>query len=177
MKKNFKILLLLLSINIGAYAQKEEIKEAQSYYSKGKTQEALAILKKIEYLIINAPVEVKSDFYFTKGNVYKDLASKNVDAAANFALAVGAYQDVLLYENDSQIYKYAFKASLALKEMKSKLVDGAYNDFKAENSKKAPIKVMKFTCSIKKMSETFLMQHQPPLQQKITNLPLSILKN
>ncbi|QDW20792.1 hypothetical protein [Flavobacterium sp. KBS0721] len=137
MKKNFKILLLLLSINIGAYAQKEEIKEAQSYYSKGKTQEALAILKKIEYLIINAPVEVKSDFYFTKGNVYKDLASKNVDAAANFALAVGAYQDVLLYENDSQIYKYAFKASLALKEMKSKLVDGAYNDFKAEKFKES----------------------------------------
>lgn len=137
MKKKFKILLLLLSINIGAYAQKEEIKEAQSYYSKGKTQEALAILKKIEYLIINAPVEVKSDFYFTKGNVYKDLASKNVDAAANFALAVGAYQDVLLYENDSQIYKYAFKASLALKEMKSKLVDGAYNDFKAEKFKES----------------------------------------
>lgn len=137
MKKNFKILLLLLSINIGAYAQKEEIKEAQSYCNKGKTQEALAILKKIEYLIINAPVEVKSDFYFTKGNVYKDLASKNVDAAANFALAVGAYQDVLLYENDSQIYKYAFKASLALKEMKSKLVDGAYNDFKAEKFKES----------------------------------------
>jgi len=137
MKKNFKILLLLLSISIGAYAQKEEIKEAQSYYSKGKTQEALAILKKIEYLIINAPVDVKSDFYFTKGNVYKDLASKNVDAAANFALAVGAYQDVLLYENDSQIYKYAFKASLALKEMKSKLVDGAYNDFKAEKYKES----------------------------------------
>jgi len=137
MKKNFKILLLLLSINIGAYAQKEEIKEAQSYYSKGKNQEALAILKKIEYLIINAPVEVKSDFYFTKGNVYKDLASKNVDAAANFALAVGAYQDVLLYENDSQIYKYAFKASLALKEMKSKLVDGAYNDYKAEKFKES----------------------------------------
>jgi len=137
MKKNFKILLLLLSISIGSYAQKEEIKEAQSYCSKGKTQEALAILKKIEYLIINAPVEVKSDFYFTKGNVYKDLASKNVDAAANFALAVGAYQDVLLYENDSQIYKYAFKASLALKEMKSKLVDGAYNDFKAEKYKES----------------------------------------
>ena len=137
MKKNFKILLLLLSISIGAYAQKEEIKEAQSYYSKGKTQEALAILKKIEYLIVNAPVEVKSDFYFTKGNVNKYLASKNVDAAANFALAVGAYQDVLLYENDSQIYKYAFKASLALKEMKSKLVDGAYNDFKAEKYKES----------------------------------------
>jgi len=137
MKKNLKMLSLLLLINVAALAQKEEIKEAQSYYSKGKIQESLAILKKIEYLIINAPVDVKSDFYFTKGNVYKDLATKNIDAAANFALAVGAYQDVLLYENDSQMYKYAFKASLALKEMKSKLVDGAYNDYKAGRFKES----------------------------------------
>jgi tetratricopeptide (TPR) repeat protein len=130
MKKSLNVLFLLFLLNTGAYAQKEEIKEAQTYFAKGKTQEAVILLKKIEYLIINAPVEVKSDFYFTKGNVYKDLATKNIDAAANFAFAVGAYQDVLLYENDSQIYKYAFKASLALKEMKSKLVDGAYNDYK-----------------------------------------------
>ena len=137
MKKSLKILALLMLISTGAYAQKEEIKEAQSYYSKGKNQEAAAILKKVEYLVINAPVDVKSDFYFVKGNVYKDLATKNIDAAANFAIASSAYQDVLLYENDSQVYKYAFKASTALKEMKSKLVDGAYNDYKAEKFKES----------------------------------------
>jgi tetratricopeptide (TPR) repeat protein len=131
------MLSLLLLINVGVYAQKEEIKEAQSYYSKGKNQEALAILKKIEYLVINASVDVKSDFYFTKGNVYKDLATKNIDAAANFAIASSAYQDVLLYENDSQVYKYAFKASSALKDMKSKLVDGAYNDYNAGKYKES----------------------------------------
>ena len=137
MKKSLKILSLLLLINAGVYAQKEEIKEAQSYYSKGKIQEASAILKKIEYLIINSTVDVKSDFYFTKGNVYKELATKNIDAAANFAIASSAYQDVLLYENDSQVYKYGFKASSALKEMKSKLVDGAYNDYKAGKFKES----------------------------------------
>ena len=107
-----------------SFAQKEELKVAQSYYAKGKNQEALAVLKKIEYQILNAPDEVKTDYFFTKGNVYKDLATKNVDAASNFALASAAYQDVLLYENESRNYKYAFKASSALKEMKSKLVDG-----------------------------------------------------
>lgn len=130
MKKNLKMLSLSLMICIGAFAQKEELKEAQSYYAKGKNQEALAVLKKIEYQILNAPDEVKTDYFFTKGNVYKDLATKNVDAASNFALASAAYQDVLLYENESRNYKYAFKASSALKEMKSKLVDGAYNDYK-----------------------------------------------
>ncbi|MCC9019285.1 tetratricopeptide repeat protein [Flavobacterium lipolyticum] len=130
MKKNLKIVSLFLMISIGVFAQKEELKEAQSYYAKGKNQEALAVLKKIEYQILNAPDEVKTDYFFTKGNVYKDLATKNVDAASNFALASAAYQDVLLYENESRNYKYAFKASSALKEMKFKLVDGAYNDYK-----------------------------------------------
>lgn len=137
MKKNFKILSILLLINYAAFAQKDEIKEAQSYFEKGKPEEACAILKKVEYLVINAADEVKSDFFFTKGNVYKDLATKNIDAAANFAVASGAYQDVLLYENDSRNYKYAFKANLALKEMKSKLVDGAFNDFKAGKFKES----------------------------------------
>lgn len=137
MKNKLKVLSLLLLINIGAFAQKEEIKEAQSLYSKGKIQESLTILKKIEYLIVNAPDEVKSDFYFTKGNVYKELATKNIDAVTNFALASSAYQDILLYENDSRNYKYAFKANLALKEMKSTLIDGAYGDYKAGKFKES----------------------------------------
>lgn len=122
---------------MGVFAQKEELKEAQSYFSKGKNQEALAILKKMEYLILNAPDEVKTEYFFVKGNVYKDLATKNIDAANNFALASAAYQDILLYENESRNYKYAFRASSALKEMKSKLVDGAYNDYKAGKFKES----------------------------------------
>ncbi|MFW0736375.1 MULTISPECIES: hypothetical protein [unclassified Flavobacterium] len=137
MKKNLKMLSLLLMVSIGAFAQKEELKSAQSYYAKGKNQEALAVLKKIDYLMLNAPDEVKTEYFFTKGNIYKDLAAKNIDAASNFTQALAAYQDVLLYENESRNYKYAFKANLALKEMKSKLVDGAYNDYKAEKFKES----------------------------------------
>lgn len=137
MKNNLKILLFLLSVNISVFAQKEELKEAQAYYAKGKVKEASEILKKIEYLVLNAPDEVKTDYFFTKGNVYKELATQNINAAANFALASGAYQDVLLYENESRNYKYAFKANLALKDMKFKLVDGAYNDYKAGKFKES----------------------------------------
>lgn len=140
MKKNFKILGFLLLITASVFAQKDEIKEAQSNFEKGKIQEAQTILKKIEYLIVNAPDETKSDFFYIKGNVYKDLATKNIDAAANFAIASGAYQDVLLYENDSRNYKYAFKANLALKEMKSVLVNGAFSDYKAGKFKESAAK-------------------------------------
>lgn len=137
MKTNLKILSILLLINVAAFAQKDQIKEAQSLYDKGKSEEALAALKKIEYLIVNASDEDKSDFFYIKGNVCKDLASKNIDAVNNFAQASSAYQDILLYENDSRNYKYAFKANLALKGMKSTLVDGAFKDYKAGNYKES----------------------------------------
>ncbi|WP_394776701.1 hypothetical protein [Flavobacterium sp.] len=137
MKNHLKIVSFLLLLNMTAFAQKEELKEAQANYAKGKNQEALAILKKIDYQVINAPDDVKIEYFFTKGNVCKDLAAKNIDAAANFSLAASAYQDVLLYENESRVYKFAFKASSALKEMKSKLVDGAYSDYKAGKFKES----------------------------------------
>jgi tetratricopeptide (TPR) repeat protein len=143
MKKNLKVLSFLLLISIGAFAQKEEIKEAQSLYDKGKSQESLAILNKTEYLILNASDEDKSDFYFLKGNVLKDLAVKNIDAANNFTLASQSYQDVFLYENESGKFKFTIKANMALKEMKSSLVNGAMTDFNAGKFKESAEKSYK----------------------------------
>ena len=138
----FMILSIVL-INVGVYAQKAQIKDAQSLFDKGNSQEALTILNKTEYLIINAPDEDKSDFYFLKGNVYKDLAGKNIDAANNFSLASQAYQDVFLFENESGKFKYTVKASAALKDMKSNLVNGAMADFKAGKFKESAEKSYK----------------------------------
>ncbi|TDO72868.1 hypothetical protein EV143_107174 [Flavobacterium chryseum] len=143
MKNNQIILVFLLLMNIGAFAQKEQIKDAQSLFDSGKSQEALAILNKVEYLILNAPDEDKSDFYFLKGNVLKDLAVKNIDAANNFTLASQSYQDVFIYENESGKFKFTVKANAALKEMKSSLVNGAMTDFKAGKYKESAEKSYK----------------------------------
>ncbi len=131
------IMLSIVLINVGVYSQKSQIKDAQTLFEKGKSEEAIGILKKTEYLILNAPDEEKSEFYFLKGNVLKDLAIKNIDAANNFTLASESYQDVVLYENESGKYKFSVKATLALKDMKSKLVNGAMSDFKAGNFKES----------------------------------------
>jgi tetratricopeptide (TPR) repeat protein len=136
MKLKF-IMLSIVLINVGVYSQKSQIKDAQSLFEKGKSDEAIVILKKTEYLILNAPDEEKSDFYFLKGNVLKDLALKNIDAANNFSAASQSYQDVILYENETGKYKLSVKANLALKDMKSKLVNGATTDFKAGNFKES----------------------------------------
>ncbi|WP_289666140.1 tetratricopeptide repeat protein [Flavobacterium panacagri] len=143
MKKNIRMLSCLLLISVGMFAQKDRIKEAQSLYDKGKSEESLAILNKTEYLILNASNEDKSDYYFLKGNVLKDLALKNVDAANNFTLASQAYQDVFLYENESGKFKSTVKASMALKDMKAGLVNGAMADFKAGKFKESADKSYK----------------------------------
>ncbi|WP_348797079.1 tetratricopeptide repeat protein [Flavobacterium adhaerens] len=129
MKRKFIILAVVLSINVVVNAQKSQIKEAQSLYSNGKMQEALGVLKKSEYLIINASYEDKSDFYLLKGNVLRNLATKTGDTN-NFALASEAYQDLIRYENEDGKYKYTLQANIALKEMKSQLVNGAVEDYK-----------------------------------------------
>lgn len=131
------IIVSILLVNAAVYSQNAQIKEAQSIFEKGNSQDAITILNKTEYLILNASDEDKSDFYFLKGNVLKDLATKNIDAANNFTLASQAYQDVLLYENESGKYKSSIKANTALKQMKSNLVNGAMNDFKAGNYKES----------------------------------------
>ncbi len=130
-------------MSIGAFAQKDQIKEAQTLFDKGKSQESLEILNKTEYLILNASDEDKSDFYFLKGNVLKDLAVKDIDAANNFTLASQSYQDVFLYENESGKFKFTVKANMALKEMKSSLVNGAMADFNAGKFKESAEKSYK----------------------------------
>lgn len=134
---------MVLLINICVNAQKGQIKEAQSAFSSGKPQDALGILKKTEYLIINAGDEDKSEFYFLKGNVLKDLAVKNIDAANSFSLASEAYQELIKAENEAGRYKYTLQASAGLKEMKSKLVNGAIDDYKIGKYKESAEKSYK----------------------------------
>jgi tetratricopeptide (TPR) repeat protein len=143
MKRKFVILSMVLFINVVVNAQKTQIKEAQSAFSSGKSQDALAILKKAEYLIVNASNEDKSDFYLLKGNALKDLATKNIDAANNFTLASEAYQELIMAENEAGKYKYTLQANTALKEMKSKLVNGAIDDYKANKYKESAEKSYK----------------------------------
>ncbi|WP_348823338.1 tetratricopeptide repeat protein [Flavobacterium aestuarii] len=143
MKRKFVILSIVLLINVGVNAQKAQIKEAQAVFSSGKSQDALGILKKTEYMIVNATDEDKSDFYYLKGNVLKDMATKGVDAANNFSLASEAYQELIKAENEAGKYRFTLQANTALKEMKSKLVNGAVDDYKANKFKESAEKSYK----------------------------------
>jgi tetratricopeptide (TPR) repeat protein len=137
MKRKFVMLSIVLLINVGAYAQKDQIKNAQLFFDAGNSKDALAILKKTEYLIFNSTYEDKSEFYFLKGNVLKDLASKNIDKTSNLALASGAYQELISAENESGKFKYTLQANIALREMKLALINGSADDYKAGKYKES----------------------------------------
>lgn len=143
MKSKFVMLSIVLLINAGVFAQKAQIKSAQELFSSGKSKDALGVLKTSEYLIINATEEDKSEFYFLKGNVLKDLASKNIDMTTNFTLAAEAYQELFKAENEAGKYKYTMQANKSLKDMKSTLVDGAVTDYKGGKFKESAEKSYK----------------------------------
>jgi tetratricopeptide (TPR) repeat protein len=143
MKRKFVMLSIVLLINAGAYAQKDQIKNAQAIFDSGNSQDALAVLKKTEYLVFNSTDEEKSDFYFLKGNVLKDLASKKVDVTNNLASASEAYQELIKAEGEAGKFKYTLQANMALRDLKSTLVDGAAIDFKAGKYKESAEKSYK----------------------------------
>ncbi|WP_189337135.1 tetratricopeptide repeat protein [Flavobacterium laiguense] len=131
MKRKFVMLSIVLLINAGIYAQKDQIKSAQIEFESGRYQDALGILKSSEYLIFNSTDEDKSEFYFLKGNVLKALAGKNIDMVNNLSSASAAYQELIKAENESGKFKYTLPANVALREMKFKLVNEAAADFQA----------------------------------------------
>ena len=134
MKRKFLMLSIVLLINVVMFAQKAQTKSAQIEYGNSNFPEALNILKASEYLIINATDEEKSEFYLLKGNVLKSLAAKS-DMTNNLALASASYRELINVENESGKYKNTLAAMIALKDMKSKLVNGAVADYKAGNFK------------------------------------------
>ncbi|WP_269222657.1 tetratricopeptide repeat protein [Flavobacterium sp. IMCC34518] len=143
MKRKFVMLSIVLLINVGVFAQKEQIKNAQAIFNSGNSQDALVVLKKTEYLIFNSTDEEKSDFYFLKGNVLKDIASKQIDVANNLSLASEAYQELINAESESGKFKYTLQANIALRDMKSVLVNGASDDYKIGKYKESAEKSYK----------------------------------
>lgn len=131
MKRKFIMLSIVLLINVAVYSQKEQIKIAQQTFESGKSRDALGVLSKVEYLIFNADVEIKSDFYYLKGNILRDLVKKDIDVSNNFSAAAEAFQELIKWENDAEKYKYSLQANNALREMKSKWINGAQEDYKA----------------------------------------------
>jgi len=132
MKKNYFIVLILLFVTGIIEAQKEKIKEAEKEMNSGNLQNAIAILKSIEYQVYNSKDDEKAQYYFIQGSSYLGLADKKTDEGKNLVLATKSYRETIKIESESGKRRYSGQIQSSFKTIKEKLVKAA-NDNTKEN--------------------------------------------
>ena len=130
MKKNYFIVLILLLFTGTIEAQKEKIKEAEKEMNSGNLQNAIAILKSIEYQVYNSKDEEKAQYYFIQGSSYLGLANKKTDEGKNLVLATKSYRETIKIESESGKRRYTGQIQSSFKNIKEDLIKIAANDFK-----------------------------------------------
>lgn len=149
-KNLFAILLLIPS----GYAQKSQIKEAQKELKAGNSEQALAILSPVEYLISNAAAEDRIHFYYVQGTALTNLANENINTSKNLSKAILAFSDLILVESESNINKFSSEAVKSLRQIKDNLLLGANEDLANSN----------FSESSSKFYQAYLIDTKDTLQ-------------
>lgn len=132
MKKNYIIGITLLLFAGTIQAQKDKIKAAEKEMNSGNLQNAVIILKSIEYQIYNSNDEEKTLFYFIQGSSYLGLADKNIEEGKNLALAAKSFQELIKTESESGKIKYSSQVQVSFKSIKGRLVNSAIKDSKTD---------------------------------------------
>jgi len=131
MKKNYIIVTILLLLAGTIQAQKDKIKAAEKEMNSGNLQDAVIILKSVEYQIYNSNDDDKALFYYVQGSSLLGLADKNIDEGKNLALAAKAFQELIKTESESGKIKYSGQVQGSFKNIKGRLVNSAIKDSKA----------------------------------------------
>ncbi|MGL2994546.1 tetratricopeptide repeat protein [Flavobacterium sp. TSSA_36] len=132
MKSKYVMLASAMLISVATFAQKDQIKAAEKALKAGKSDEAKSILLDAESVITNATDAEKAQYYFVKGNVMLDLATKSVDKDTNLSLAATAFQQLIEVEKTSGKSKYTSQATKSVIDIKYKLINEAIADSKIE---------------------------------------------
>ncbi|MDR6845291.1 hypothetical protein [Flavobacterium granuli] len=154
MKSIFKTLFSLLLFIPLTYAQKNQIKAAQKELKAGNSEQVIAILSPVEYLISNASDEDRIHFYYIKGTALVDLANQNINTSKNLSQAVTAFNDLIDVEKESNQYKFTSEAIESLSKIKEELVNRANENLEVEN----------FPESSNKFYQAYLIDRKDTLQ-------------
>ncbi|TRX31790.1 hypothetical protein FNW52_18435 [Flavobacterium sp. ZT3R18] len=154
MKIILKNILGLLVFIPSIYAQKEQIKEAQKELKSGNSEQVIAILAPVEYLIINTSDEDKINFYYLKSSALVDLANKNGNDFKNQSMAVMALKDLIRIEQETSKEKYTSEAIKKMMKIKLDLVKSADEDLANHN----------FIESANKFYQAYLIDNKDTLQ-------------
>ncbi|BDU26927.1 hypothetical protein FLGSB24_36710 [Flavobacterium sp. GSB-24] len=122
MKLSHLLSFLPFLIFSGVRAQKQEIKSAFRELREGYPQRALTLISDLDYKILNATDEEKSDYYYIKGVSNYSLAENKGDNK-NLGLAVQAFNELLITENSTRLFKYSESVKSAIYDIKRKLAN------------------------------------------------------
>ena len=154
MKWIFKNIFVLLLLIPSVYAQKNEIKEAQKKLKTGNSEQVLAILSPVEYLISNAEVDDRIHFYYLQGTALVDQANNNINRDKNLSKAILAFNDLIQVEDEANQNKFTSTALKSLHEIKENLVISANDDLNNE----------KYAESSNKFHQAYLIDKTDTLQ-------------
>jgi hypothetical protein len=150
MKTKYVMLASALLISVATFAQKDEIKAAEKALKKGEAKEAATFLQGAESLISAASDSEKAQFFFVKGNVYLDLADKNIEVDKNLSVAAAAYSALIAAEQALGKSKYSGDAATSITKIKYKLINSAIADSKES----------KHSTSASKLYEAYLLDRK-----------------
>ena len=134
MKKLF-IVLFGLFLSLTAFAQKNELKEADKAIKKQDFATAKTSIDQAEGLIANADDKTKAKFYYLKGQTFAGL-SKTEPTSDNFGTAADSFNTLFDLESDEN-GKYTKLAQPALNTMISDLSAKGVKSYQDKNYKAA----------------------------------------
>ena len=133
MTKNYFLVLILLLFTGTIEAQKDKIREAEKELNSGNPQNAIILLKNIEYQVYNSKDEEKAQYYFIKGSAYAELVDKKMIENEKLIIAVKSFKETIKIELESGKRKYTGQIQSTLINLKGKLEKFATIDFKNKN--------------------------------------------
>lgn len=149
-----KILILAaLSFTMVGFAQKNEIKAAEKALKDGSASAAKTALEAASGSISGADEKLQSQYYFTRGKIYNDLAKKGDNSA--FEEAVSSFKKVLDIEEKSGKEKYTGETKQYISALTADLVNAAVTDNGNKKFKEAAEKLY-MSYKISPMDTTYL---------------------
>lgn len=144
--KNKFLLVAALTFTMVGFAQKNELKDAEKALKEGDVASAQKAIEAVSATIAAADEKLQSQYYFTSGKIYSDLAKKGNDDA--FEKAASSFRKVIEIEDKSGKQKYSDEANQNMAALTADLVNSAVADNGNKKFKEAAEKLyLSFTLS------------------------------
>ncbi len=146
--RNKVVLGVMLASGMFAFAQKDEVKDAEKAFKKANYAEALAAINSAESTIGSADAKLQAKYYYIKGQAYFNMAKNGENTFENMDAAAAAFDKLVAVEKESGKEKYTGEVAELKTQGASVLLDAANEKYQAKDYKEAYVgyeKVYRFS--------------------------------